>query len=209
MRRLYLELRNQRFYFLVPPLILFVLVPLTVLATTKGAPDHFPECATISQLFIPSFAAWWPLFVMKEYLNSPGRELLFVYKSGLDNLCSRMIILWVLYVLHIVIIFIYYTSLFDFVWFLFIAVVVQSMFLIALAYFLSLLLRNTFLPLLVNFTYSSVFMLTMLDSPLSIFEIGEFDDPSCLDKPLVVAAIALALFYGGYQLERRFHRNGI
>ncbi|PKM79677.1 MAG: hypothetical protein CVU88_05305 [Firmicutes bacterium HGW-Firmicutes-13] len=129
MRRLYLELKNQRFYFFVPPVILFILVPLTVLATIKsGDGSNFPECATISQLFIPSFAAWWPLFILKEYLNSPGKELLFVYKFGRDSLIFRMIILWAFFVLHVVIVFIYFTFLFDFVWFLFITIIIQSMF---------------------------------------------------------------------------------
>lgn len=208
MRRLYLELKNQRFYFFVPPVVLFILVPLTVLATIKsGGGNNFPECATISQLFIPSFAAWWPLFILKEYLNSPGRELLFVYKSGRDSLFSKMIILWVFYLLHVVIVFIYFTSLFDFVWFLFIAVIIQSMFLIALGYFLSLLFQNTFIPLIINFAYSSIFMLAVLDSPLSIFENGFFNNTGSLSKSIVVAIIASILFYGGYQIEKRLYND--
>lgn len=140
MRRLYLELKNQRCYYFVPPFILFLLLPLTVLAAIKkGGGGNFPECCTISQLFIPAFAAWWPLFILKEYLNSAGKELLFVYKSSKDSLVFKMIILRAFYILHIVMVFVYFTFLFDFVWF-FIAVIVQSLFMIALAYFLSLLL---------------------------------------------------------------------
>lgn len=210
MRRLYLELKNQRFYFFMPPLILFILVPLTVLATIKsGSGDNFPECGTISQLFIPSFAAWWPLFILKEYLNSPGKELLFVYKSGRDSLFLKMIALWIFFVSQVVIVFIYFTSLFDFVWFLFIAIIIQSMFMIALGYFLSLLFQNTFIPLIVNFAYSSIFMLAVLDSPLSIFEIGSFSNASSLNKSTVVVIIAFILFYGGYQMEKRLYKNSI
>jgi hypothetical protein len=213
MRRLYLELKNQRFCFFVPPVILFILVPLTVLATIKngggGGGSNFPECGTISQLFIPSFAAWWPLFILKEYLNSPGKELLFVHKLSRDSLFLKMIILWAFYVLHVVILFIYFTSLFDFVWFLFIAIIIQSMFMIALGYFLSLLFQNTFIPLIVNFAYSSIFMLAVLDSPLSIFEIGSFSNASSLNKSTVVVIIAFILFYGGYQMEKRLYKNSI
>ena len=210
MRRLYLELKNQRFYFFVPPVILFILVPFTVLATIKsGGGSNFPECGTISQLFIPSFAAWWPLFMLKEYLNSPGKELLFVHKSSRDSLFLKMIILWAFYVLHVVILFIYFTSLFDFVWFLFIAIITQSMFMIALAYFLSLLFQNTFIPLIVNFAYSSIFMLVLFYSPLSIFEIGSFNSAGSLSKSPVIAITAFILFYGGYQIEKRLHKNSI
>jgi len=212
MRRLYLELKNQRFYYFVPPVILFILVPLTVLATIKsggGGGSNFPECGTISQLFIPAFAAWWPLFILKEYLNSPGKELLFVHKFGRDSLFFRMIILWAFFVLHVVIVFIYFTSLFDFVWFLFIAIIIQSMFMIALAYFLSLLLQNTFIPLIINFAYSSLFMLAFFYSPLSIFEIGSFNNVGSLSKSIVVAIIAFILFYGGYQIEKCLYKDSI
>lgn len=145
MRRLYLELKNQQFYYFVPPMVLFIVVPLAVLAAIKnGTGDNFPECAFIAQLFIPSFAAWWPLFTLKEYLNSPGKELLFVYKRGRDSLFLKMIFLWAFYVLHVLIVFICFTYIFDNVWFLFIAIIIQSMFMIALGYFLSLLFQNTF-----------------------------------------------------------------
>ena len=207
MRRLYLELKNQGFYFFVPPVILFILVPLTVLATVKGgAGSNFPECATISQLFIPSFAAWWPLFILKEYINSPGKELLFVYKFGRHSLFLKMIALWVFFALHVTIVFIYFTSLFNFVWFLFIVIIIQSMFMIALGYFLSLLFQNTFIPLIVNFAYSSIFMLALFYSPLSIFEIGSFNNVSSLSKSPVVAVIAFILLYGGYRIEKRLYQ---
>jgi len=207
MRRLYLELKNQRFYLFVPPVILFILVPLTVLATIKGDGGNFPECATISQLFIPGLAAWWPLFILNEYLNSPGKELLFVYKSGRDSLVFKMIGLWAFFVLHVVIVFIYFTFLFDFVWFLFIAIIIQSMFLIALGYFLALLFQNTFIPLIINFAYSSIFMLVLFNSPLSIFEIGSFNNASSLSKSTVVAIIAFMLFYAGYQIEKHLYND--
>jgi len=212
MRRLYLELKNQRFYFFVPPFILFILVPLSVLAFIKnGAGSNFPECATVSQLFIPSFAAWWPLFILKEYLNSPGKELLFVYKFGRDSLVLKMISLWAFFVLHVVVVFIYFTFLFefDFVWFLFIAITIQSMFMIALGYFLALLFQNTFMPLIINFAYSSIFMLALFYSPLSIFEIGSFNNVGSLSKSTVVAIIAFILFCGGYQIEKRLYKNSI
>jgi len=210
MRRLYLELKNQQFYYFVPPVVLFIVVPLAVLAAIKnGAGDNFPECAFIAQLFIPSFAAWWPLLTLKEYLNSPGRELLFVYKSGRDSLLLKMIFLWTLYLLHVLIVFIYFAYVFDYVWFLFIAITIQSMFMIALGYFLSLLFHNTFVPLIVNFSYTSIFVLVLLYSPLSIFQIGTSFNAGSLDKSTFVGVIALILFYGGYQLEKHLYKNSI
>lgn len=210
MRRLYLEMKNQRLYYFVPPFILFILVPLMVLATIKnGTGTNFPECGYISQLFIPCFAAWWPLFILREYLNSPGKELLFVYKFGRDNLLFKMINLWAFFVFHVVIVFIYFSTLFDFVWFLFLIIIIQSMFMIALGYFLSLLLQNTFIPLIINFAYCSVFMLVLFYSPLSIFEMGFLETVDSISKSKVVVIIALILFYAGYKIEQKLYKNSI
>lgn len=204
MRRLYLELKNLRFYYFVPPIILFILIPLTALAAIKSGGD-FPECCMIAQLFIPSFAAWWPLFVLKEYLNSAGKELLFVHKFGRDSLLMRMIILGAFFVLHVTILFVWFTTLFDFVWFLFIAIILQSIFMISLAYFLSLLFQNTFIPMIINFAYSSIFILALFDSPLNIFETVA----GSTSKSPVVAIMACILFYGGYYIEKRLYKNSI
>jgi len=207
-RRLYLELKNLRFYYYIPIIVLFVLVPLTVIATLKKAGDPFPSFTVICQLYIPCFAPWWTLFILKDYLNSPGKELLFVYKQSRDSLLRKTIILWVLYVLHILVVFLAAAFLYDFVWFLFIAVIIQSVFLTALAYFLAILLLNTFVPLITNFTYSLVFMLAGGYSPLNIFVEG-LGNAGSLDKSVFVFITALILLYAGYHMEKRLYKNSI
>lgn len=129
------------------------------MATLKKAGDPFPSFVTICELYIPCFAPWCLLFVLKDYLDSPGREFLFVYKQSRDSLLRKMVILWILYVLHILLVFSAAAILYDFVWFLFIAIIMQSFFLTALAYFLAVLLQNAFVPLITEFTYSLIFML--------------------------------------------------
>jgi hypothetical protein len=208
MRRLYLELKNLRFYYFVPLVVLFVLVPLTVIASVKQYGPSFPSFTVICQLYIPCFSPWWPLFVLKDYLNSPGKELLFVYKQRRDSLLGKTVVLWVLYVLHILVVFFAATFLYDFVWFLFVAVVIQSMFLTALAYFLAILLQNTFVPLITTFTYSLIFMLAGGYSPLNIFTQG-LNDASSLDKSVFVFIAAVIFFYVGYQMEKRLYKNSI
>lgn len=208
MRRLYLELKNLRFYYFVPLVVLFILVPLTVLAALKQYGDSFPSFSVICQLYIPCFSPWWSLFILKDYLNSPGKEVLFVYKQRRDSLLGKTIILWVLYVLHILAVFFAATFLFDFVWFLFIAIIIQCMFLTALAYFLAILLQNTFVPLITDFTYSLIFMLAGGYSPLNIFAQGLHDIGSLNKMPVVLFA-AVIFFFVGYQVEKRLYKNSI
>ena len=74
MNRLMLELKNLRFYFFIP-YITMILAALGVLATLKGSNfKDLAACANIIQIFVSGFAVWWPIFILKEYLHSPGKE---------------------------------------------------------------------------------------------------------------------------------------
>lgn len=208
MDRLMLELKNLRFYFLIPYLTM-ILAAFGVLAILKNSID-LSACADIIQIFVAGFAVWWPIFILKEYLHSPGKELLFVYKSAQDSLIVKMLLLWGLYALHVVVLFIYFSTLFQPVIYLLIATVIQCLFLIAFAYVLALLLQNTFIPLLFNFAYVFTFsMVVYSDSPISIFTRGAPDNPSILSTSVVVLALAAILFRVGYQIEKRLYKNSI
>lgn len=207
-RSLYLELKNQRAYALVPPAIVLVLVPLAVQAVVGEAGVSRANMATVCQMLIPMFAAWWPLLVLREYIDSPGRELLFVYKRR-AALLVKMVILWALFVVLVGIAFLYLAARFGPFWLLFTALTIQSAALIGLGYFLSLAIQNTFMPLIINVGYCAGFMLTMPNLPMSIFQLGTYDDFSSLSKAPAVAVIAVILFYVGYGLERRLYRHRI
>lgn len=208
MDRLILELKNLRFYFFVPH-ITMILAGFGVLATLKNSTD-LAACASIIQIFVSGFAVWWPIFILKEYLHSPGKELLFVYKSARDNLIVKMFLLWGLYALHVVVLFIYFSTLFQPVIYLLVATIIQSLFLIALAYVLSLLLQNTFIPLLLNFAYVFTFsMVVYSDLPISIFTRRIPDNPGILNTSVVVLIFAGILFRVGYHIEKRLYKNSI
>lgn len=210
MNRLMLELKNLRFYFFIP-YITMILAALGVLATLKGSNfKDLAACANIIQIFVSGFAVWWPIFILKEYLHSPGKELLFVYKSRKDSLMIKMLLLWGLYAFHAVVFFFYFSTLFKPVIYLFIATIIQCLFLIGLAYFLTLLLQNTFIPLIFNFAY--VFTLSMVvfsDLPISIFTRGVPDNPGILNTSVMVLILAGILFWAGYQMEKRLYKNSI
>ncbi|WP_207642076.1 hypothetical protein [Syntrophomonas zehnderi] len=188
-----------------------VLAGFVVLATLKGSDfKDLAACASVIQIFVSGFAVWWPIFILKEYLHSPGKELLFVYKARKDILMNKMLLLWGLYALHVVVLFFYFSTLFKPVIYLFIATIIQCLFLIALAYFLALLLQNTFIPLIFNFAY--VFTLSMVvfsDLPISIFTRGVPDNPGILNTSVIVLILAGILFWAGYQMEMRLYKNSI
>lgn len=208
MHRLYLELKSLRGFFFVPSVVLFIFTPLIVLASMKSG-GGLAECGTTAQLFVPGFAAWWPLFIIREYVST-GSELLFVYKFGIRNsLFFRMVFLWLFFIVHVAILFVYLHLLVGSVLYMFLAIIIQSLFMIALAYFLSMLLQNTFAPLIINFSYVSIFMLSFFYSPLSIFTVGSFASSHSLSKSVVAAILALLAFYCGYQIETRLYKDSI
>ncbi|HHY31306.1 MAG TPA: hypothetical protein GX520_11655 [Syntrophaceticus sp.] len=208
MDRLMLELKNLRFYFFIPYMTL-ILAGFGVLATLKNSID-LSACADVIQIFVSGFAVWWPIFILREYLHSPGKELLFVYKSAQDSLIVKMLLLWALYTLHVVVLFIYFSTLFQPVIYLLIATVIQCLFLIAFTYILALLLQNTFVPLLCNFAYVFTFsMVVYNDFPISIFTRGAPDNPGILSTSVVVLVLAAILFRVGYQMEKRLYKNSI
>ncbi len=209
MARLILELKNLRFYFLIPYFTM-ILAALGVLATLKnsGGKD-LAACANVMQIFVSGFAIWWPVFILKEYLHAPGKELLFVYKSAQNSLMVKMLLLWGLYALHVAVLFIYFSSLFQPVIYLLIAIVVQCLFLIALAYVLALLLQNTFIPLLFNFAYVFTMSMVWYNSPISIFTKGIPDNPGILNTSVVILILAGLLLVAGYQIEKRLYKSNI
>lgn len=50
----------------------------------------------ITQLLLPFFAAWWPLFLLREYVGGKGRELLYV--NCFQNRFADLLVFWLLYV---------------------------------------------------------------------------------------------------------------
>ena len=216
MRKLYLELKNLRLLFYVPPAVLLILVPLTfqtrILPSAGILPNFWLAMfGSFLQLMITGFAAWWPILVLKDYVNSPGKELLFVHNSG--GLLPRMMVLWALYGLGTLLVFVYLTSRFEFVWFLFSLIISQSLFMISLGYLLSLLLKNTFVSLIVNFVYVSAFLFSVMATPysppLNIFEVSMYDTTATLSRSIVVAVVAIAFLGWGYWIEKRLYRHSI
>lgn len=207
-RRLYLELKSLSGFFFVPSVVVLILTPLSVLAATESG-GGLAECGLTAQLLVPGFAAWWPLLAIREHFGA-GRELLFVYKHGIkDSLLFRMVLLWCFFAVQAAVLFAYLHLLLGSVLLMFLAIAIQSLFLIALAYFLALMLQNTFVPLIINFSYVSVFMLAFFYSPLSIFTVGSFASRHSLSKSVVVAILASLLFCFGYQIEKRLYKDSI
>ena len=216
--RLRLELKNQRIVYFVPATITLILIPLVIWArytsiSGEDIKEYLTRLYTIdtTQMFVPLFSVWWPIFVMKEYLNSPGNEVLFAYRFGWDTLLMRCLALWLWYGIHWSLVCIAASFLIKHLIWLWIMVMLQSFMLIALAYFLAMLAKNTFLPLLLAVLYCLACLLFQV--PLSIFSLEiHLEEPAERLAEMTPALHALpvgaVLFAAGGWLESRLWKKG-
>lgn len=78
-RILRFSLANTGRYALVPPVVAALLL-VGLFAVSRGS-SGAPEATYVDyslRLLAPLFAAWWPLFAVKERIEGDGRELLYL-----------------------------------------------------------------------------------------------------------------------------------
>ena len=214
--RLKLELKNQRWLYFVPVAVVMVLIPWLCLSEYFGDSRYRELLTRLSlirnaQTYVPLFAIWWSIFVLKEYLNTPGNELLFAYRLGRDTLLMRMIALWGWYSLHWTVVCVGFGFILEELWQIWLMVLCQSFMMAALAYCLAMLSKNTFLPLLISMLYALACLLFKL--PCSVFSPDAMlDDSMTMFSEILPALIALpvgVLLSGiGWILEKRLWKMG-
>lgn len=217
--RLRLELKNQRIVYFAPVAVVLILVPLVVWSyynSIGGDPETQIflgrlHLIRIGQMFVPLMAGWWPIFVMKEYLNAPGNEVLFAYRFGWDTLMMRCLALWLWYGLHWTLVCAGLSLILGGIFPVWSMVMLQSFMLIAVAYCLAMLSKNTFLPLMLVVLYCLACLLFKI--PMSIFNLdARFEDPQELFAEMLPAlrSVPVGLIFlaiGGF-LEKRLWKKG-
>lgn len=84
LRRVYLHWKSLHFQFFVPLIVLDVILPLLLYSFFReyGIDENLRDSVhELSQFFLPIFSNWWVLFILREYVESDGNELLYVCKS--------------------------------------------------------------------------------------------------------------------------------
>lgn len=208
--RLKLELKNLKWLYGLPVIVAWVLIPLLNQADYRMDNDPaylYTLVGTAAQQYLPFFASWWPILILKDYLHAPGRELLYMYRTGRDSLLMRMWVLWAWFMLHTAVLFVGYTCRFGNLLPFFGLLCAQTLFLVALGYCVAMLAHNTFLPLLLNLCYCLTFFLLLEQSKGGIFILN---DALLVEtygiRSFWTAVSALGLFALGYLRECRLGR---
>lgn len=154
-QRICLHLKSIGVLFWVPIFIFNLLVPLlNYLTYSKYAvgEELYTEILKNCLWYYPFFSNWWPLFLMKEYLETDGNELLFVYsgKNKLIDLAS----VFLLNIINILIWFIPHTVLFPMMKYELLRVLTICFLYFSFSYFLTFLSRSILIPLMILLLYN-------------------------------------------------------
>ncbi len=154
-QRMCLHLKSIGALFWVPIFILNLLVPLlNYLTYSKHAvgEELYTEILKNCLWYYPFFSNWWPLFLMKEYLETDGNELLFVY-SGKNKLIDLSSV-FLLSIINVLLWFIPYTVLFPMMKYELLRVLTICFLYFSFSYFLTFLSRSILIPLMILLLYN-------------------------------------------------------
>lgn len=205
--RMIYHLKSIGLLFFVPLVIIDILIPtLNIMEYSKYGigEELYIHILQYSQWFFPFFSAWWVLFVLREYIESDGNELLYVHADRCklkDILC-----LFVLYIFNIAILFSIYATLFPNMKYEFLKILSVCIFYLGITYFFTYLTKSITITLLIlifftlaNITFGSNIMIFPFYYTLERVTVALYIN-SCL--PLML--IGLALLFVGTVLNKRW-----
>lgn len=107
-QRAYFHLKNLKLLFWMPLLAVHITVPFIALITLKGSTaDNFAaNIIEYSILIFPLFSALWTVFILKDYVEGKGNEILYVCKS--KNRIADTFFTFILFFITIVLQYLFY-----------------------------------------------------------------------------------------------------
>lgn len=109
--RIFYDLRNIKWMFWLPLIMLNLMIPLINYHTYR---TNYPESVTVIPgdlhevmlIAAPLLSVWWLLFVMREYVEGEGCEVLYVCRA--HNKLPEALGVFMLYIADICILYIFY-----------------------------------------------------------------------------------------------------
>ena len=155
LKRMVYHLKSIGVLFFIPLAIVDIIIPtLNYLEYTKyGVGEYlYINILQYSQWFIPFFSVWWIIFVLREYIESDGNEVLYVHSDR--SKLPDVLFLFIAYVLNIAILFSIYTVLLPHMKYEFYKILSICVFYLGMVYFLSFLTKSTTITLMAALLYA-------------------------------------------------------
>lgn len=112
--RTYLLLKSTGFLFFVPIIIVDIIIPaLNAFSySAHGVGDElYNRILEITQIFIPFLSVWWVIFILREFVDADGCELLYTSKKTPAK--SSIFMAFGIYCLNIMVLYIPYCLMFK------------------------------------------------------------------------------------------------
>ena len=201
-----------RWLFFVPLAVLVLFLPFSAwqrckafqLMGASGPP--LSDLMFDSQVWCSFFSLWWPFFILKEYIEGDGNELLFTARRA-RRLLPVVLAGMVLWLALCGLLMVGYSVLFGSMVWNYLMIVIQTVLYTAVFFFLCFLLRSAVFGMMVVFIYHvfAAYFLPQDMQYLSIFvkEFGEFPHETVVSFwPLVLCSAVVLLL--GVLLNRRY-----
>lgn len=117
MSAIFLQLKGLRFSALVPPIVLFVVLPalfIPLLEFFGPSEDTYRLVLQCIQTVMPFFSVWWIIFISKEYIENDGNELLFTFKP--KTLWRKYLIFFIFYLFLAFFVFLIFSYYYPAIW---------------------------------------------------------------------------------------------
>lgn len=207
-QRMFLHLKGMGILFWIPLVAVHGLIPLISLMNYKkngASPEFAGDIVSFSQLLIPMFSCWWTIFLLREYVECDGNELLYVCRTKvkfIDILCP-----FFLYFLTVILQFSVYISLVPMLKNELVRLLCLCVFYFGLAYFLMFLTKSTAVVVMSVLTYTVVnYIAKAVTMEATFFPL--YFDPRATSREtylfvcLPMAVCGIALLCGGVLLNK-------
>lgn len=199
-RFLYLTLKGMGVIFFVPYLFIFLVLPATTYMENlsgNGFDNLYYYSFVLTQILCPFFSLWWSLLGFREFIDGSGKEILLVYKK---SILTELFLTYLLYFLHIIVVFAVYVFVFNFNYFPYIIIyAAESFAFFAIPLSLSFWLKNMSIPFIIALIYE-IFCIGSNTAGLGFINILAADMPKNAEEMyvfyisvIIISAIILIL----------------
>lgn len=204
--RTFLLFKNIGLLFFVPIIVVDVLIPVLnyISYSVHGISDElYYRISELTQIFIPFFSVWWVIFILKEFVDSDGCELLYTNQKTPAK--SSIFMAFGIYCLNIIALYFIYSCLFKNFLMELIKILMVCVFFFGLSLFFSKLTDSTSITILILVMYTLINLIDYKHEGIfPLYFTGEKASLTMLFiNSIPLAAIGLAFLLAGIFLRKK------
>ncbi len=212
--------KNIKSLFWVPIVLLFILIPVVIgtLYNTMAEQEAaaLQQMLRIFQQVTPLFSTWWLVFILREYIDGDGAEILYtyegVYRSKLGLVLFTLACYLALLAFDYAFLSVLYAKWTSIIWVDYVKMGVVCLFFTGLTYLVMYLLRSTIAGMVCSILYYFAISLSgQMSNPfISVYfdygggQTGFVSPMDLKTRYIPVLFLAAALFVLAYIRERQY-----